>query len=237
MLCCPLWHNVAFSQVAKWLVAAGADVNHHTAPEAVTPLHLACVGGIKPLVRYLLEQGADPNVLSSQNKSPLVYCLAYGHTEAAALLVQSGAELDQEDIHGVTPRDLLTHRGSVSAVDALTLFNITQKPVRTLEQRPLHPEYPTSAPVAAKDNGGWDRTRLKGFEHDMHCDVDQYELDEISGVDLFEQYIARQRPVLLRAGTALAANWSALEHYSRVALVKEHGDEVVKASSIPYSGE
>jgi hypothetical protein len=229
-------YDVMMRQVAKWLLAAGADVNSTTAPDGVTPLHLACVGGMLPLGQLLLQRGADPNMLSNQKKSPLSYCLAYGHAEMGALLVKHGAALDQQDVHGVTPRALLENRGAVSEADALNLFGVTQLPVRTIE-RPLHPSYPASAPAAAQNNGGWESTRLAGFETDMHCDIDQYELDEISGVDLFEKYIALQRPVLLRAGAALAANWSALEHYSRAVLREEHGEEVVTSSSIPYSGE
>lgn len=223
--------------MAKWLLAAGADVNSTTSPDDVTPLHLACAGGMTPLAELLLQHGADPGALNDQGKTPLAYCLAYGHAETAAMLVKHGASLEQgPDIHGVSPLDLLRTAGPVSAADALHFFNITQAPVRTI-QRPLHPTYPPYAPAVAQDNGGWDRTRLEGYEDDMHCDVDQWELDEINGVDLFEQYIARQRPVLLRAGSTLAANWSALLHYSRDVLLKEHGEEQVAASSIPYSGE
>ena len=217
-------------------MAAGADVNSAVAFDSHTPLHLACIGGLTQLAQYLLEQGADPDYLNIQNKSPLAYCLAYGHVETGALLIKHGASLDLMDIHGVTPRSLVESRGVISEDDALKYFNITQTSLRTIS-RPLHPSYPSSAPDSSRDNGGWNRARLPGFENDMHCDVDQYEFDEISAVELFEQYIARQRPVLLRAGARLASDWGALVQYSRDVLLKMHGDEVVTASSIPYSGK
>jgi hypothetical protein len=223
-------------QVAEWLLAAGHSVNSATSTDGVTPLHLAAEGGMTPLVKFLLEHGAEPNVFNNLKTSPLMYALSHGHSETAAVLVAHGADIDHKDIRGISGRDIIEVRGPVSVGDALKYFNVTQAPLRTIE-RPLHPVYPTSSPTASKDNGGWATTRLKGFEEDMHCDIDQYEFDEISGVDLFEKYIARQRPVLLRAGAALSASWPALEIYSRAALIKNFGEEVVTASSIPYAGE
>jgi len=221
-------------KVAEWLFAAGFSVDVATSSEGITPLQLAAVGGMSPLIKFLLQHGADPNSVTKEKTTPLMFALAHGHCEAAAVLVKHGADLDHRDIRGVSSRDLIEVSGPVSASDALKYFNITQAPVRTIE-RPLHPTYPSWAPAAARNNGGWDTTRLKGYEEDMHCDVDQYELEEISGVDIFEKYLARQRPILLRAKNTFAAKWPALERYSRASLLKEHGDDVVTASSIPYA--
>ena len=210
-------------------------MNVATAVDKITPLHLACLGGFLPLAEYLLESGASHSALTAQHKSPLHYALAYGHVDIAVALVKHGADLGIEDIHGVSPLSLIKHGGTISADDALRSFGVTQEAVKTIE-RPLHPSYPASAPSAARDNGGWPVERLNGFEEDMHCDVDQYDIDDIGGVDLFEKYIAHQRPVLLRAGKYFAQNWPSLVHYSRGVLLAEHGHENVTVSSIPYSG-
>ena len=53
--------------------------------------------------------------------------------------------------------------------------------------------------VLFKGTGGWNTTRLAGYETDMSCDgIDQYWANEISGDMLFEQYLAKNAPVLIR---------------------------------------
>ena len=44
------------------------------------------------MVRWLLDQGADPNVPNYQNKTPLAIANAAGHAEIAALLEASGGK-------------------------------------------------------------------------------------------------------------------------------------------------
>ena len=47
--------------------------------------------------------------------------------------------------------------------------------------------------------GGWGPERLPGFEDDMACDcIDQYYAEEITGEEIYNKYIARNAPVLIR---------------------------------------
>ena len=54
----------------------------------------------------------------------------------------------------------------------------------------------------------------------MDCDFDQYWADEISSDDLFENYLSRGAPVLIRG---LIEEWPVIEKYTRDSLKSVHG--------------
>ena len=186
-------------RVARWLQRAGVP---HSAQDVggYTPLHHAATGGLIDLVRFLADIGADVNLLDRAKRSPLHYAAAYGRAEIAAILVGAGASLDQKDAFGVTPRDVITNPGPISAEDARKFLQIEQRPVRRIP-RPIHPELsPNDSRLGwVGGTGGWGAERLTGFEEDMSCDsVDQFFADEITADEIFHKYLARNAPVLVR---------------------------------------
>jgi hypothetical protein len=212
----------------QWLIRAGSDVNAADI-DGHTPLHFAAHGGQIVMVEELLKNGADPDIVNKQQKTPLHYATAVGFAPIAALLVKHGADLHAVDIHGVSPMDIISNTGVISAEDAMTYFGVEQNPVRSIK-RVLHPERdPGYWPAGG---GGFGPERLEGFEEDMECSVDQYWAHEISAKDVFEKYLARLRPILIRG---LINDWPAVEKYTVPALLESHGDYLVQASSIPYS--
>jgi ankyrin repeat protein len=74
-------------QVARTLVAAGADVNKPQ-PSGATPLHSAAYIGSIDLVEFLLSRGANLNAQDNQGRTPAQVAQAQNHPEAAALLEQ-----------------------------------------------------------------------------------------------------------------------------------------------------
>jgi hypothetical protein len=228
-----------------WLLAAGAEINigDHSGH---TPLHTAAAYGLESLVELYLLHGGNPNALNHQQKTPLHYAIAYGHSRIGKLLVSYGGNLTLRDIHQVTPMDIISSTGVISSSDALKYFSVVQPPVRTIN-RLLHPRNPatTSATTNSSNsgaglqdderfNGGYNSTRLSGYETDLSCDVDQYFSHEITGKQLFLEYFARNRPVLIRG---LIDSWPVIEKYKLDQLVTSHGEEIVQVSPIPYSSK
>jgi hypothetical protein len=101
---------------------------------------------------------------------------------------------------------------------------MTQRGVKTID-RFLHPERHTEASLGLKGwaagNGGWGDERLKGYENDMECQVDQFWADEIDADKLFQNYIARGAPVLIRG---LLQDWPAVQNYTHDELRLKRGD-------------
>jgi ankyrin repeat protein/mono/diheme cytochrome c family protein len=88
----------------KLLVEAGADVNDFTASlrpfEAAsmrTPLGWAAYRNDVPMVRYLLERNADPNI-ATPNGTPLILTASRNGAEAAELLLAHGAKVDKKSL-------------------------------------------------------------------------------------------------------------------------------------------
>jgi ankyrin repeat protein len=62
-------------EAAKALLAAGAPVNQRSAGDKTTPLLIATLNGRFDLARFLLDNGADPNLASDNGATPLYAAL------------------------------------------------------------------------------------------------------------------------------------------------------------------
>ncbi|GER26969.1 ankyrin repeat family protein / regulator ofchromosome condensation (RCC1) family protein [Striga asiatica] len=75
----------------------------------VAPLHIATWRNHVPIVRRLLEAGADPNARDGESGwSSLHRALHFGHLAVACVLLQFGASLTLEDSKSRMPVDLLS---------------------------------------------------------------------------------------------------------------------------------
>ena len=57
-----------YTDAAKTLVAAGADVNQISAGDKTSPMLIAAINGHFDLAKWLLDQGADPNAAAEQRR-------------------------------------------------------------------------------------------------------------------------------------------------------------------------
>ncbi|KAJ5458679.1 hypothetical protein N7475_010067 [Penicillium sp. IBT 31633x] len=72
----------------KLLLANKADHNMKDNSDGMTSLHCAAKEGHQEVVKLLLRQGANPNILSSRGITPLDYAMQNGHKEVAILLLK-----------------------------------------------------------------------------------------------------------------------------------------------------
>ncbi len=78
-------------EIARLLLAHGANVNARQADSGFTPLHEAAANGDLELAKLLLEKGADINAKMTDGKTPLAFAVSRGQSELAALLRERGA--------------------------------------------------------------------------------------------------------------------------------------------------
>jgi ankyrin repeat protein len=107
-------------EMARLLVAAGANVRAATRVSAMTPLLLAAQSGSAPVIDLLLGAGADPDTASSLGVTPLMFASAAGSADAIKTLVARGANVNaQETTYGQTPLMFAAAGNHVRAIQTL----------------------------------------------------------------------------------------------------------------------
>ncbi len=139
-------------EMMKLLIAAGADLDEHGAARlwdrrilnaprpkdmnqgGFNPLLYAARQGCIECIRVLADAGADLNATDPDRISPLNLALINLHFDAAAVLIEAGADVNQWDLFGRAPLynavDLHTlpvgGRTDIPSEDRLTGYNIAQ---------------------------------------------------------------------------------------------------------------
>ena len=91
-------------ELADMLLYAGANLEATTRLGRHTPLHVAGRSGRAPVVRALLEAGADPHARTASGATPLHLAAQAGNAEAVAALLDHGADVNaRERTWGQTP--------------------------------------------------------------------------------------------------------------------------------------
>jgi len=105
---------------ADYLVRAGASVNMPSNNGLhATPLQSAVAGGHAPIVKMLLNSGAQPNVRERGGVTPLHTAAAHGDAESIQLLILAGADLHLRNDEGKLPLHLAEEKGHIRAVEIL----------------------------------------------------------------------------------------------------------------------
>ena len=108
------------ADVARMLLAAGADVNATTRLNGHTPLLLAAEEGRAAVLTPLLQAGADVNARTANGTSALMFAAGAGNLEAVNTLLTHGAEVNaSEFVMGLTPAAFAAAAGRATVVLAL----------------------------------------------------------------------------------------------------------------------
>lgn len=78
---------------AKLLLAHGAELNPSSNRVSSSPLHQACRNDDMVMVNFLLEQGAQVDILDSYKVTPLMYASKYSSAQLVALLLKHKPDL------------------------------------------------------------------------------------------------------------------------------------------------
>jgi hypothetical protein len=133
--------------VVRWLVDQGAATNNASHDDGYTALCLACLLGRTPVVRLLLERGADPTTANNEGWTPLVTAPYQGHLEVVRLLLghaSAKATTNCRSNDGRTALWVACYRGRRAVVRALlengadptTASNDGTTPTATAKQDP-----------------------------------------------------------------------------------------------------
>ncbi len=110
------------------LLRQGAEINRPAENElAYTPLHQAVLGRSLVVMRYLLAQGADPNLGDAEWHTPLHLAAAKGYREGVRALLRHRADARRRTRSGMTAVQLAQARGHGETASLLRRAAAPQK--------------------------------------------------------------------------------------------------------------
>ena len=160
--------------LASMLIHAGANLRAATRVNGYTPLMMAARAGHAPVMRLLLERGANPKTASVAGTTPLMLAAAAGSADAARVLLDAGADVSAtESARGQTAVmfaaaynriaviQLLAERGAdvAAASKVVDLHSFTEEDA---ERRPAQPAQESKPRVAGVDRN-FVYTELVGY--------------------------------------------------------------------------
>ena len=148
--------------LAKMLLAAGANVKAATRDAGITPLFLACSNGDAELIDAFLKAGADVNSAKQDGTTPLMTAAASGSVDAVKLMLNHGANVNAiEEAHGQTAVMFAAALGRDAVVRVLAAngadLKIQSKVAKLIKMRydeDGNPIAPAAAPPAGAAAGG-----------------------------------------------------------------------------------
>ncbi|KAG9391557.1 Ankyrin repeats (3 copies) [Carpediemonas membranifera] len=109
-----------FMQLGGLISFAGVrDVIHQPTDDGATPLYIACVSGETKSVRFLLNEGADPNVRTNTGRTPLIAAVLEGFTTIIGLLLDAGADCTMVLPNGCSALHIAVQKGFTGIAEML----------------------------------------------------------------------------------------------------------------------
>ena len=129
------------------LLQYGADINF-SEPENIldkSPLMIACEKENSAMMKYLIDLGAEINLVGGNGKSILEIAVATGNTKLVGLLLDSGANTEIKSGYSYTTFDKTPICAAVMNNDPeMVSFLVNQgaktKPIRKLDRHEIHPK-------------------------------------------------------------------------------------------------
>jgi ankyrin repeat protein/CHAT domain-containing protein len=126
------------AQLTSLLIAYGARIDAIEKSNGASPLHLAAsTAGQVPVVRWLLDHGADVNLPTVQGTTPLHIAAEVGDADVARFLIGRGARLETKDTEGRTPLAVAAGADKTELVELLSEAGASADPVAKDGSTPL----------------------------------------------------------------------------------------------------
>ena len=112
-------------------------VNYPVSSRSIFPIQCASINGHTHVVKYLLQNGADPNVCSADGATAVIVACAYCHVDTAKLLLDAGADPNVVSHLGNSALIMASGYGYSEMVRLLLSYNADYRLTRCLSNFPL----------------------------------------------------------------------------------------------------
>ena len=176
-------HWAAFNdnlQMARMLVAAGANVKATTRDGAITPLFMAAKNGDAKMIELLLQYGADANSTDERGTTALMTAAASGSADAVRVLIEHGADVNaKEGAHGQTALMFAAALNRADAIKALLDAHadpdVTTRAVKVVVPRtPRFQDKPAADAKPASADANADKSALDALAAGMGLKSAEY---------------------------------------------------------------
>lgn len=107
-------------KVSRLIEDKGVPVNRRIGGDGETALHRASAHGQIEVVKYLIKQGANPNIADHIGNTPILAASYQGYAEIVKILIDAGADVNAaEERLKFTPLHEAVMKGHASIVDLL----------------------------------------------------------------------------------------------------------------------
>lgn len=108
------------ASAVRLLFEAGVSLNDCALQETLErPLHIAIRNNLPSVVSFLLQKGADGNIIDRQGSTPLHYACSLDRVDIIKLLTLHNVNLYVENAGGDTPLSIVIRKGFNKALNAL----------------------------------------------------------------------------------------------------------------------
>ncbi|KAI9479256.1 hypothetical protein LPJ78_002676 [Coemansia sp. RSA 989] len=160
----------------KELVGSDRKLVNAKDPNGYTPLHAAASWKHLQLLKYLLDNGGDVNIVDSDGDTPLHIC---EDKQCAELLLKHGADMERKNKEGLTPVHTTLENEATEVTELLCArLNI---PVPTLEDAREEVDYDAIPESKIEDLSKWIMEQVD----------DKDETDESAIKDMVTSYILK----------------------------------------------
>jgi ankyrin repeat protein len=107
------------AEVKRLLAKSATMIDSRDVSDGHTGLHTVVQRRDAPWLRYLLTEGANPNIADKSGMTPLALAAQIGWTDGVAILASKGARADVSNDTGETPLIAAVHKRDVAMVRML----------------------------------------------------------------------------------------------------------------------
>lgn len=110
-------HNMS---AVQFLVELGVDINDSLNQYKRTALYNAALHNCSEIVAFLIDHGADVNIVDIKGTSPLMAAVFHNYQNIAEQLIEAGADCWAQNVNGLTPLSI-AHKKNYKQLEALLL--------------------------------------------------------------------------------------------------------------------
>lgn len=112
--------------ITALFIQAGMAPDSYRKTDGFTPLHAAAAYGRTPVVRLLLDQGADVNARDKMGQTALMKAIWFSHADVVTVLLQKGATITGRDSNGSTIVSMAKTKNDRKVLNALVAAGVKE---------------------------------------------------------------------------------------------------------------